>query len=89
MSVVYLEDHQCNMTQPHPHVPPKSESRMHRAHRYTVRFDPGAPEHMRWTWSVSYTRKYTFHGHAHTIDSAASAARRRIDELVARDADHS
>jgi len=60
-------------------VKPKTETRHHRGQRYILEFDPHAPSDHRWVWRATVTRAYEFIGNGSTIETAARAARKRID----------
>lgn len=62
-------------------VQPKSEARSFGGHRYSLHFDANAPAERRWFWCVKYTRVYEYVGTAPTINRAAKAAERKIEEL--------
>lgn len=59
-------------------IPPKSETHEHAGQRYTVTYDPNAPEHERWVWHMDYVRTYPYFGSCPTLDAAQSRAMRRI-----------
>jgi hypothetical protein len=68
-------------------IPPKSESIEHEGQRFTITYDPNAPEHQRWVWEVRYKVTYPFFGAQPTREAARQRAVRKINSLVAREED--
>lgn len=79
MNVVNMSDYKATV------VKPKSEGRTHKGQHYTLLYAPNALPLFRWGWRVRYVKEYEFSGSAPTIEKAAIAARRKIDELKGRD----
>jgi hypothetical protein len=66
-------------------VRPKSEARTFHNQRYTLQFDPNAPEGQRWHWLVKFTRVFEYRGSAADITRADKAAKAKIAELETRE----
>lgn len=62
-------------------IKPKSETFEHGGQKYTCTFDPNAPKHEQWVWTVNYTRVYAHFGACPTMEAAASRARRLIHAM--------
>lgn len=66
----------------HMQVKPKTETRYHKGHYFVLEYDPNAPDGQRWVWRSVVTKRYEFYGSHATIESAARAAKRRIDRTL-------
>jgi hypothetical protein len=62
-------------------IPPKSETITHEGQRFTVTYDPNAPEHERWVWKLNYVVTYEYFGSQPTIETARQRAKRMITSL--------
>jgi hypothetical protein len=63
-------------------VPPKRETGTHHAQRYTITFDPNAPEYEQWVWQVDFVHVRKFFGACATSRTARSQAFRRIMFMI-------
>jgi hypothetical protein len=63
-------------------IPPKSETHEHAGQKYTVTFDPNAPELQRWVWVANCVREYPHHGSSATKDAAVTKAIKCIQSFV-------
>lgn len=68
-------------------IPPKSESHEFAGQRFTITYDPNAPEHERWVWMLNYVVTYDYYGSQPTRDTARQRATRMINSLNRREDD--
>lgn len=68
-------------------IQPKHETFNHEGQKYTVTYDPNAPEHQRWVWELHYVQTYQFFGSSPTLEAARQRANKRIRSLNAREDD--
>jgi hypothetical protein len=71
-----------NLNEKRMQVTPKSETRMHRGNRYILEYDPRAPLGRQWVWRAMVQMTYEYVGNGTTIETAARAARSRIDKAM-------
>lgn len=77
-TIIYMSEHRTNVT-------PKSTAETFNNQRYILQFNPNEEVSKRWSYTVKYTRQYTYEGYASTEQGARTAARAQISRLATRE----